>query len=110
MAVGAFLFVAGGAVAWRVCVASLDRQALQHRIINRELGQENVGWRRQVAAARDAVSRLITDQRTAPHDRLALEEHVAPLLVERGAAGSALSLAPAPNWWRRLFARGRREG
>lgn len=87
LAAGAFILAVGLAAGVKVGLALADRLALQHRVLNKELRQDAVNRRRQLVAARDAVGRIVTDPRTAPHDRLALEEHVAPLLVERDRGG-----------------------
>jgi uncharacterized membrane protein len=65
---------------------------------NRELMQVRLAMRAQIEAARDAVSRLVNDPRTAPHDKMALEDHVQPLLIRRDPTGETRALDTAKFW------------
>lgn len=83
MGVGGLILLIGAVAGFWIGRASGDPGGLQARATVREMLQERSQRKRQIAAARDALSRIIVDPRTHPHTKLELEERVVALLTER---------------------------
>lgn len=83
MTLGGVLLAVGAVAGFIIGRAASDPGGIQARATVRELQKDRQQRQRQLAAARDAVSRVVTDPRTHAHTRLELENRVSPLLVER---------------------------
>jgi hypothetical protein len=96
--VGVAVVASSLAVGFWIGRSMTRNESTQLRTTAKELMQVRLQMRNQLEAARQAVGRLVADPRTSPHDRLALEDHIAPLLVQRNETGEFTRLETERFW------------